>query len=589
MAVFSKESLESLRQKVDLVEVVSPYVKLKKTGASYKAVCPFHNEKSPSFHIQSGDTHYHCFGCGAHGDAIAFLMNHLKIEFSEAVEMLAEKFGVTLAYKEREAKEKGVDTALLKRALNQASDFYHFHLLYTDEGQRALHYLYKRGLDLDFIKNFAVGFSPKEESVSLAFFRESGLQEKVLIDTGLVKQTENGRMRPFFTNRIMFPIHDNSENVIGFSARKIDESTFGGKYINTPETPLFKKSKVLFGLNYSRKRIAKERKVILVEGQIDALRLIHEGLNMVVASQGTAFGENHVDIIHKLGVNHVYLAFDGDLAGQEAIIKVGQLFQIKGIEVSILALQEDDDPDSIIQKEGVEGFLQYIKHPIEFIPFIVNHFSKTINVATPAGKNELVQKIVSYIRAWNHPVMIHEGLRKLAELLKVPEALIEKEEFSLPPEKKTFTSFAIDVVRILETDLLRWLFLAGKKHPEIVEMTKKNLTPDDFFDTAAKKLFILLLENLTNNEPLELLSLAPHMTSDEHKLLELIHQKKVNGNKAKEGIIEVIQKILERNWMHKREEIKKQMENRSLSESALSNLIKEFDELKKNPPKVLLS
>lgn len=324
MAIYSKESLERLRQKIDLGEVISSYVSMQRSGASYKALCPFHEEKTPSFLIHKGDSHYHCFGCGAHGDAISFLMEYAKMTFVEALESLAERFQVSLEKVEEE--EKGPDKKKLKQVLERASVFYRFFLLHSDEGKIALQYLYKRDIDLAFIERFEIGYAPKQGDMLYKLLKAEGFPDEDLQLAGLYLPS---RRKDFFTERITFPIRDRMGAVIGFSARKFKEETFGGKYINTSETPLFKKSQVLFGFCYSRHRMAKERKAIVVEGQIDALRLIFEGFDFTVAGQGTAFGDGHVKELLGLGVQQVYLAFDGDRAGKEAAVKVGDLFQKK--------------------------------------------------------------------------------------------------------------------------------------------------------------------------------------------------------------------------------------------------------------------
>ncbi|MCB1082650.1 MAG: DNA primase, partial [Chlamydiia bacterium] len=253
MGVYAKKSLELLREKIDLIEVVSSYVNLKPAGSAYKGVCPFHDEKSPSFMIQKGESHYHCFGCGAHGDAIAFLMSYMKMSFVEAIESLAERFQVPLEEVEYEKKEKGPNKKELKEALQKASTFYHTYLLHSDEGHRALKYLYDRGIDLDFIRLYKIGFAPKQGALFGKVMQKHRFSAEILETCGLIKTMQNGKKRAFFTNRITFPILDVAGNVIGFSARKIEEEAFGPKYVNTPETPLFKKSQTLYGLSFSRR------------------------------------------------------------------------------------------------------------------------------------------------------------------------------------------------------------------------------------------------------------------------------------------------------------------------------------------------
>ena len=247
MPLFSKDSLDTLRQRIDLVEVLSSHIELKRSGASYKGLCPFHDEKTPSFMIQKGDTHYHCFGCGAHGDAIEFLMTYVRMNFTDAVQSLADRFHVNLETIDNSSEPKGPNKSLLKQALDAACRFYHFYLLHTSEGHEALSYLHNRGINLNFIRRFHLGLAPKSPGIFRKMMEEYALSDQTLLAAGLLTQA-NGGYREFFHDRITFPVHEASGAVIGFSARKYKEETFGGKYVNTPETPLFKKSRVLFGL-----------------------------------------------------------------------------------------------------------------------------------------------------------------------------------------------------------------------------------------------------------------------------------------------------------------------------------------------------
>ena len=588
MTIFNKESLEALRQRIDLVEVLSSHIELKRTGAAYKGLCPFHDEKSPSFIVQKGDTHYHCFGCGAHGDAIQFLMTHVKMSFLEAVESLAQRFHVHLERVEGADEPKGPNKGLLKEALQTACTLYHFLLLHTQEGHEALHYLYSRGLDLDFIRQFQVGLAPKMPGVFRKSMLGKGISEEILIHAGLLSQSDRG-IREFFSDRITFPIHDATGNVIGFSARKYKESTFGGKYINTPETPLFKKSRVLFGLNYSRKRIAKERKAIIVEGQIDALRLIQAGFNITVAGQGTAFGEGHVKELVTLGVQCVYLALDADNAGQEAARKIGNFFQREGIEVYIVQMPQGRDPDIYLREKGPDAFLKLMEERVDYLSFLVQHEARNLSMESPAGKNELITKISKQIREWDNPLMVHESLRKLAQLTNVPENIIGvgQEHVSNIYIKRSASigMQQVDPDRVLESDLLRWLLLMGESHPHFVQLARTNIEPPQLRVTVCQHLYQAYLEAYENNRANDLLSLAIQLDDAEGQLfLSELLQKKVNKERAEQQIKETLQKILDRNWMEKREEIKMRIQSGRCSDDEAFELAKKFDELKRNPP-----
>lgn len=589
MAIFNKESLENLRRRVDLVEVLSTYVELKRIGSSYKGLCPFHDEKTPSFLIQKGDTHYHCFGCGAHGDAIQFLMSHQKMSFADAIENLGQRFQVHLEKVEGN-EEKGPNKSLLKDALETACQFFQFCLLHTTEGHEALNYLYSRGIDLDFITHFKIGLAPQSYGLFRKAMHTKGIKDNILQEAGLLSITKDGNWRDFFSDRIMFPIHHYSGGVIGFSARKYKEETFGGKYVNTPETALFKKSRVLFGINYSRRRIAKERKAIVVEGQIDALRLIQAGFNFTVAGQGTAFGTEHVKELINLGVNVVYLALDSDPAGQEAACKIGHLFQKEGVEARIVQMPPGNDPDAFLREEGPEAFLQLLEHSMEYLQFLVKHLSRNFNMDSPAAKNEMIHHATKLIRDWDHPLMVHETLRKLAHLMRVPEDMVGVGRDHMPHVYvKTSGSIGMQMIdpdRILETDLLRWLLLVGQEQRQIIHLVMNNLSKEDFQVSICQKIFEQYRINWENHRPCDLLSLAIDLDDAEGQLvLSDLVQKRVNKERSDQQVLETIQKILDRNWMLKRESIKVKIQSGLCSDEEVLELVKQFDSLKRQSTK----
>jgi DNA primase len=591
--MFTKESLELLRQRIDLREVLSAHLDLQRSGSSYKALCPFHEEKTPSFLVQKGDSHYHCFGCGAHGDAIAFLMSHVKMSFADAVESLAERFQVTLEKSEAPQGEKGPSKAKLKQVLDLASNFYHYLLLHSAEGQAALNYLYARGLDLDFIKQFQVGFAPRQADLLMKYLRTCDVDESTQVQAGLIVVTQTGRVRDFFSERITFPIRDALGAVIGFSARKFKEETFGGKYINTPETPLFKKSRVLFGLSYCRSRIAKEGKAIIVEGQIDCLRLIHAGFDYTIAGQGTAFGEEHVRELLHLGVKKVYLALDGDAAGQDAAAKIGNLFQRKGVDVVVAPLPNGADPDSVLNERGPEFFAQMLDGSRDYLSFLFSHLSKGMDLSSPSKKNEVVSSIVERIKQWEMPVMIHESLRKLAEISQVPEAALGIGQISLPDlfikKSGSLKVQEVDPNRILEGDFIRVLVFAAPQHPHLVEIAKANIASIHLRILGAARLYEAFLAAFEEGRTCDLLALGSSLQSEEdQQLLSEIMQRKINIARAEESFKETIRKILHRGWMEESEAIRAKLHSGTLNDEEALELGRQFAEVKKKIPTVVI-
>ena len=590
MPLYTKSSLDNLRQRIELIDVLSMYLDLKRTGSSYQALCPFHDEKSPSFKVQRADTHYHCYGCGAHGDAIKFLMDHVQMAFTEAVEFLAERFHVVLE-KEKQGEEKGLPKAGLKKTLHLAKQLYQCYLLFTEEGHQALHYLYQRGLNLDFILHFQLGFVPSSLDMTVKALEKRGIEKKFIEEVGLIK---NGSKRPFFADRIVFPILDPMQATLAFSGRKFKEDTFGGKYINTSETELFKKGNLLFGLNYSRRRMAKEKKALIVEGQIDALSLIQKGFDYTVAPLGTAFGHSHVRILQQLGVQTVYLAMDADVAGREAALKTGDLLQSQGIEVFILPLPQGTDPDTFIRQEGIEAFQNLFQQKEEFLPFMVDILAQGKNLSSPAGKNQIISELRERLQKWESPVMVHESLKKLSFLLQVPQEMLGIGMVRQTVQKQRrggeelIQSVHVNYDRILEGDLIRWLILLNGEETSEIAFVYSLIKEDDFKIKPAQQLFKSLLLAHTKHELVDLLSLASFVEElDTQEFVDEIFEKKVPKEKGELFWKETLQKLMDRNWMEKRERIRREIQSGQHSEEKVLDLAKEFDLLKKNTPNVL--
>lgn len=590
--MFTQESLSELRQRIDLVEVLSSHLQMSRSGASFKALCPFHEEKTPSFIVHRGDSHYHCFGCGAHGDAIAFLMTHVRLSFAQAVESLAERFQVSLEKVEILDSVKGPSRAELKRALEHASQLYHYLLLHSEEGRMALGYLYDRGLTINFLRRFQVGYAPSQKDLLIRYLRAHDVEEEVMREAGLITRGQGGRKRDFFSDRIVFPIQDVMGSVIGFSARKFKEETFGGKYINTPETPLFKKSRVLFGLHHSRGRIAKEQQVIVVEGQIDCLRLIDEGFNYTVAGQGTAFGEEHVKELIHFGVKKVYLALDADRAGQEAAVKIGQFFQKKGIEVLVVSLPQGEDPDSLLVREGAEGFQKLLEGSQQYLTFLYAHLAEGVNLSSPSVKSGIVSAVVEKIKEWERPVMVHEALRQFAEISQVPEAALGIGSICLPElfikKRESLIPKEVDPDRILEGDFLRWLIFSGSHFGEMGRIAKANIEEKHFRLPVAYRLYSAFLSAYEKGKTCDLFTIGEKVAEEEdQKFLTEIMQRKVNLLKAIEGFRETVHRMLIREWMEERERIRIQLQNGGVAEEEALELVKRFDQMKNNIPQVV--
>jgi DNA primase len=339
--------------------------------------------------------------------------------------------------------------------------------------------------------------------------------------------------------------------------------------------------------------MSQKKKVLIVEGQIDALRLIQAGFQETVAAQGTALGQEHAKELFHLGVNEAHLAFDGDKAGQEAALKVGHILQKGGMEVKVVRLLKGQDPDLVLREEGPAAWQRHMERALDYLTFFVDYLSLSIDKNSPAGKNELVQTIVRKIQEWDHPLMVHESLRKLALLTQVPEAALLQSYESPSPIVVTPKgsleqgSLKVDPDRVLEADLLRWLFLMGASCPNLVEMAKLYLEPKHFHLPVSRCLYEGYLKAHDEQKSTDLLEFAMSFDQPDQQLfLSEVLQKRVNRERVKPCFRETLQRILERQWMQERETIKVKIYGGRCSESEVLELAKEFDRLKKQRPEV---
>lgn len=585
MATLTKECLEKLREKVDLVDLVQSYIELKRAGAYYKACCPFHEERTPSFVIQPGSHSYHCFGCSVHGDAIAFLMGYQHMTFVESVEFLAQRYGVELEYdrapKQDSNKKRHLDL------LQSAAQFYHQYLLNSEEGKVAMEYLQQRGIDQSFIKAFQIGLSPKEGKQFIDAMKREKFTQKELQETMLLNQYGSS----FFFERIMFPICDARGRVVAFSARVYKEKSSGGKYINSKESYLFKKSHLLFGLNYSRMRISKGKKVLIVEGQIDALRLIHLGLNATVAPLGTALTEAHVEKLSQLGVEEAHLAFDSDEAGLNAAVKSGHLLQKKKITTYVVPIPLNSDPDSYLREKGTHAFAKLLSKKVDYLSFLLSLSAQRVDLNDPAKKARVVERVVEKIKEWEDPIMVHESLKKVATILQLPESALGLHQISTP---HIFTSTSAHLKTkqeqkypYIETDLLTWLLQPGLPLKKFLELVQINITSDHFIDPICKNIYDIMISRFKKEESVDTLSVLIESPDEKtQNLITELLEKKIKKEEAESLFIEALQRLLDRHWMNQREAIKVKVQSGVLSDEEALIYAKEFDEIQKKRPKV---
>ncbi len=377
--------IDEVISRTDIVELIDSRVSLKKKGKEYAACCPFHNEKTASFTVSPEKQFYHCFGCGAHGTALGFLMEYDRLDFIEAVEVLAQQHGLEIPKDDNNFVKN--DFQPLYILLEQANTYYQKSLR---NHQHAISYLKDRGVSGEIAAKYNLGYAEDGFENLLKQFDNAATQEQ-LIEIGLIKKNDKGSIYDRFRNRIIFPIKDRRGRVIGFGGRVLDDAV--PKYLNSPETPVFHKSEALYGLYEARKAKQTARSLIVVEGYMDVVALAQHGIENVVATLGTATTSQHIQNLYRC-TQEIVFCFDGDRAGRDAAWRAAQqtipLFK-DGLEAKFLFLPQGEDPDSLIRSRGKEIFLQYISEGDSLATFIFSKLSEDIDIRSPSGKARLAQ------------------------------------------------------------------------------------------------------------------------------------------------------------------------------------------------------
>jgi DNA primase len=413
--------IDEIIRRADIVEVIGKNLKLKRSGSNYFACCPFHEEKSPSFSVNSSKQFFHCFGCGESGNVITFMMKYNGLDFIEAVKSLASNYGVhipqsTLKLSKAQVQEQKVHKANLTDTLKQTVQFYRNNLAHSSLAQ---HYLTNRGLSETMINQFLLGYVPNQPAALASVFTNYA-QNQFLLDAGLVIKNDNGNLYDRFRDRIIFPIRNVRGEIIGFGGRIIAKGE--PKYLNSPETALFNKSHELYGLYEAQRAIRDKNHVIVVEGYMDVIALAQFGITNVVATMGTAATEEHVKKLFRL-CDDVYYCFDGDKAGRKAAWRalersVPLVTDTKAVH--FLFLPEEHDPDSFIRERGLAAFeLQRSEHSLSMSSFLLNQLASEVNISSEEGRAKLISLAKPYIeqtKALALQVLLKKQLARMVEL-----------------------------------------------------------------------------------------------------------------------------------------------------------------------------
>ncbi|MBA4686871.1 MAG: DNA primase [Candidatus Galacturonibacter soehngenii] len=556
---YPEDLVEEIRVKNDVVDVLSSYIKLKRKGSSYFGLCPFHNEKSPSFSVSPGKQMYYCFGCGAGGNVFTFIMEYENYTFQEAIKYLADRVGVELPEVEfsKEAKEQAdLKSKILE--INKLAAQYFYMQLKNDSGKIAYDYLKNRDLTDETMKRFGLGYSSKYSNNLYQYFKNKGYSDEILKQTGLFNIDEKKGVYDKFWNRVIFPIMDVNNRVIGFGGRVMGDG--GPKYLNSPETKVFDKSRNLYGLNFAR--TSRKNHLLLCEGYMDVIALHQAGFTNAVASLGTAFTQGHANLIKRY-TDQVYITYDSDGAGRNAAVRAIPILKDVGITVKIINMQPYKDPDEFIKNLGKEAFEERIEHAINSFMFELEIMEQEYDMKDPESKTkffgEVAKKILefpedltrdNYIQAVAETYHVgYDNFRQLVNRVGIRLGGISPREKAKPVKNSIQSKDGgmKESQRILITYLI--------EEEGLYDKIKDYITPDDFTEDLYYTVACILFEQLKKGEvnPAKIIN---HFTDEEeHKQVAGLFNTKpkaveTKGDKEK-ALHETIVRVKENSLIYK--------------------------------------
>jgi DNA primase len=425
------ETIQQIRERVDIVELISSYVSLSKAGQNFKGLCPFHSEKSPSFSVNPASQYFHCFGCQAGGDAFTFLMKQENMDFMEALRELSERAGIALPEKRQTTfrTESGLSRERYFHLYQLAASWYHQNLLETPEAQEARAYLDQRGISRESWATFQLGYVPEGWNGLSHWMERQSVNIEELVHAGLVVRKEKDGSQGFstydrFRNRVLFPIADTRGQVLGFGGRVMQDEA-SPKYLNSPETDLFFKGRTLYGLDKARQSATVVGRFYLVEGYFDVIALHEHGMTNVVAPLGTALTADHVQILRRF-VPSVTLVFDGDTAGVNAALRTLDLFLNSGMDVRVLVLPTGEDPDTFIRTNGVEAFRELEARAVTLLDFVVTSVLDKANKNSIQDRVQRADEVLAILQKTKNPLEKDEYLKVVSERLGIRQDLLRK-------------------------------------------------------------------------------------------------------------------------------------------------------------------
>ena len=561
-----QDFIDDLVQRIDVVEVIGSRIEIKKAGKEYKGLCPFHTEKTPSFTVSPDKGFYHCFGCGAHGTALGFLIDFDRLTFIEAIEELAKIAGVMIP-KTKQGRSDSVKNKNLQDLLLELTSHYIDNL---SKSKKAIEYLKTRGIDGQTAKKFSIGFSEDSWDEVLKKFGTSKKNIENLYDCGLIIKKDNGGYYDRFRNRIMFPIKNDKGHVLGFGGRIIDQGD--PKYLNSPETQLFKKGELLYGLYESKEFLRSSNHAIIVEGYTDVISLAHNGFKNSLATLGTATTDAHIKKAFRFA-DKITICFDGDNAGRKAAWKACKICLLNiraNKEARFLILPKDQDPDETMQSSGPEFFKKLLKNATPLSDFFIETIKKKFDTSRPSGIASAAEYSMVPVNGIRNGIYKDHLIEKIASELKVKTSQLKK--FQHQDQTYRIQKISLQSQKTPSTyrpSLIRQAINILMHYPEVV----REISEEKEFKHIHEKGIDILREIITliqSNESIKLATIIEHFNDQkikEHLKSMTVEKLIISQMEAKNELHEIVLRLNERNTRSELKKLVSKAKNNALTES----------------------
>lgn len=513
--LFPDDIIDQIRDKCNIAEIISQYIPLKRAGRNFRANCPFHKEKTPSFMVSPEKGIFHCFGCSAGGNVFNFIMKYEGLEFPQAVRMLAEKTGVKLPRPSGSFREQKEVSNLYE--INELACSWFQANLKKEIGRPSVEYLKKRAHQAKTVITFRLGFAPANNGL-LQFMRSKGIEQELLERAGLILRREGGPSYDRFKQRLIFPIFDLRSKVLGFGGRVLDETL--PKYMNSPETPIYNKGSHLYGLNFAREEIKKQEFCIIVEGYTDLITVYQNGIYNVVSSLGTALTPAQIRLIKRF-THNVVMVFDADRAGEMATLRGLDLLIVEDVNVRVASLPQGEDPDSFLRKFGKENFWKKVSQACDLFDYKLNLLSQSHDLNTVEGKVNIASQMLPTIHKVQNAIRRGGYVKRLAQEFSCGEKSLGEEWIlaELNKVKKDFTDYTQDVIspaklvvnRPAEEMLLRILL----EDESAIGTVKRQLSLEDFQDLRLREAVRIVFQMHSRGEILNAAKLISYLGSED--------------------------------------------------------------------------